>query len=165
MPIVDFAGPSFSTMVNDHTSSKPHVCLVDYGNYPFLFDLASYWPAERGQLSYLFGMQQIGRNTAVRNANELASGGVVRALHVRRTAAADNFVARQRMEAEAGRTAVDQLTLLNPDLVIGANNPLDVQVRIEKWCRQRGKPFVFWLQDLRGAATQSILQNRIPLFG
>jgi glycosyltransferase involved in cell wall biosynthesis len=138
---------------------------VDYGNYPFLFDLASYWPADRGQLSYLFGMQQIARNTAVKNTNELASGGVVRALHVRRTAAADNFIARQRMEAEAGRTAVDQLTALNPDLVIGANNPLDVQVRIEKWCRQRGKPFVFWLQDLRGAATQSILQSRIPLFG
>ena len=152
-------------MVDNHPSFKPHVCLVDYGNYPFLFELATHWPSQRGRLSYLFGMPQIGRNTAAVNTKDLDSGGVVRAMHVRRTAAADSFLARQRMEAEAARATVEHLTRLNPDLVIGANNPLDVQVRVEKWCRQNRKPFIFWLQDLRGAATRSILQNRIPLFG
>lgn len=163
-PTADFTS-QLRSMVSDQLEPKPHICLVDYGNYPFLFELATHWPSENGRLSYLFGMPQIGRNTASAHTKELASGGVVRAMQVRRTAAADSFLARQRMEVEAARATVDQLTLLNPDLVIGANNPLDVQVRIAKWCRRRRKPFIFWLQDLRGAATRSILQSRIPLFG
>ena len=150
---------------HDSPRASKHICLVDYGNYPFLFEMASHWPSRLGRLSYIFGTAQLGRNTAAANSKQFSSGGVVREVAIRRTASADNFIARHRMESEAAWSTVRQLEMLNPELVIGANNPLSVQVRIAKWCRRKRKPFIFWLQDLRGAAVKSILQKRNPLLG
>jgi len=155
-----------STIIAHHdapTSGK-HICLVDYGNYPFLFDLAANWPAQLGRMSYLFGMSQVARNTAASGVGEVRSGGIVFGLRSEH-AAPDHFLARHRAEARAARAAVEQLDRLNPDIVIGANNPLDIQAQIANWCRRRGRPFVFWLQDLRGLAMKSILKKRIPFLG
>ncbi len=145
--------------------SGQHICLIDYGNYHFLFDLVRNWPPRLGRMSYLFGTAQLGRNTEVADVNELASGGLVRGLGIKPTAPGDHFFARQRNDIQTARATVKQLDTLNPDVVIGANNPLDVQAQIAKWCRERQRPFLFWLQDLRGMAMRSILQKRIPIFG
>jgi colanic acid biosynthesis glycosyl transferase WcaI len=118
-----------------------------------------------GRLTYVFGTAQLGRNSAVANIKQLSSGGFVRSINVRRTASTGHLFARHRMEAEAATMAVRQLASLNPDMVIGANNPLNVQVQIAKWCRQARKPFIFWLQDLRGIAIRSILNGMSPLLG
>ncbi len=146
-------------------SAGKHICLVDYGNYHFLFDLVTSWPAELGRMSYLFGTAQVGRNTAASKVDTVVSGGVVRGIHADQLSSAEHFVARRRVEVQAAKAALKQLDELNPDVVIGANNPLDIQAQVVKWCRQRGKPFLFWLQDLRGAAIRSILSDRIPVLG
>lgn len=144
---------------------KIHTCLVDHGNYPFLFDLVAEWPSRLGRMSYLFAYEQLGRNTAVATLDASPSGGLIRGIHVPRTAPSNRFVSRFWTERQAASVAIEQLNLLNPDVVIGANNPLAVQARVLKWCRDRERPFIFWLQDLRGLAARSILKKRIPAFG
>jgi colanic acid biosynthesis glycosyl transferase WcaI len=166
MRVASAAVPAFkapSTTCRTLNSSK-HTCLVDYGNYHFLFELVSAWPSQFGRMSYLFGEAQLRRNTAAGGVSGVASGGVVRGLPAK-AAAADRFLARYRTDIEAARAAVEQLNRLDPDVVIGANNPLDVQIQIAKWCRDRQRPFVFWLQDLRGFAVRSALRKRIPVLG
>jgi glycosyltransferase involved in cell wall biosynthesis len=52
-----------------------------------------------------------------------------------------------------------------PDIVIGSNNPLEAQNEIGGFCRRRGIPFVFWLQDIHSDAIRSILGQRSRLMG
>jgi glycosyltransferase involved in cell wall biosynthesis len=157
--------------VETHEGTKPrpssgkHICLVDYGNYQFLFDLVTVWPRSLGRMSYIFGSDQIGRNTAAASIMHVDSGGVVEGLKVTPPSSADKFFSRYQSETQTARATIEKLDLLNPDVVIGANNPLDVQWHMVEWCRVRRKPFLFWLQDLRGMATRSILRRRIPFLG
>jgi colanic acid biosynthesis glycosyl transferase WcaI len=168
MPSANQAVPSFvegHSRASQCLHSDKHICLVDHGNYHFLFDLAANWPAHLGRMSYVFAASQLGKNTASSEVEALPSGGVVCGLRGKPAASADRFFARYRADAQSAKATLEQLNMLKPDVVIGANNPLDVQAQIAKWCGDHQRPFIFWLHDLRGMAVRSILQKRLPLLG
>ncbi len=76
-----------------------------------------------------------------------------------------NLVHRWRQEREYGRRAVELTRRVRPDVVLSANMPLDAQVILQRDCRRRQIPFVFWLQDVIGLAADRLLRERIPVVG
>lgn len=75
------------------------------------------------------------------------------------------FVKRWRQEREGGHRAVEALRRFNPDVVVSSNTPLDAQAMLFRETRHMGIPFVFWLQDVIGIATRSVLRRKIPIAG
>ena len=76
-----------------------------------------------------------------------------------------SFVKRWRHEIAYGRILAERLARWHPDVAISCNTPLDAQRLMLKSCRRHAVPFVFWVQDLFGVATRTILRRNIPLFG
>ncbi len=76
-----------------------------------------------------------------------------------------SLIRRWIQENEYGRRAADAVNDFRPDIVISGNTPLDAQRIIQRRCRARGVPMVFWVQDLLGVAAERILSRKLPLVG
>ena len=74
-----------------------------------------------------------------------------------------NLVHRWMQDQEYGRLATRVILDFKPDIVISANAPLKAQQHIQKACRRKGIPFVFWLQDLIGLGISRVLKSKLPL--
>jgi glycosyltransferase involved in cell wall biosynthesis len=72
---------------------------------------------------------------------------------------------RLSQERRYGRELARRLAGFDPELVISANAPLEVQLRVLSAARAGGAAFVFWVQDLHGVAITRILGRRYPLIG
>jgi glycosyltransferase involved in cell wall biosynthesis len=75
------------------------------------------------------------------------------------------YVQRLRQERAYGELICRRIESFKPDLVIGSNNPLEAQNRIGGYCRRRGLPFIYWLQDIHCVAIRSILGQKSALAG
>ena len=75
------------------------------------------------------------------------------------------YVKRYRQERAYGRLSAALIEDRRPDVVLAANVPLDAQRRMLRTSRRLGVPFVFWLQDLIGPATENLLAGRLPVTG
>jgi glycosyltransferase involved in cell wall biosynthesis len=60
------------------------------------------------------------------------------------------------------RSLVDRV---DPEVVLSGNAPLDAQRLVLRWCRSRGRRFVFWLQDLIGVGARRVLKRRFGPLG
>jgi colanic acid biosynthesis glycosyl transferase WcaI len=76
-----------------------------------------------------------------------------------------SFVKRLFQEREYGRLLAGKIERYQPDVVLSANTPLDAQLVALKLSHKLSIPFVFWLQDVIGIATEKILKKRIPIAG
>lgn len=76
-----------------------------------------------------------------------------------------SLVKRWKQENEYGGLSVDVARQFGPEMVVSANTPLDAQAKLHRYCRQRSVPFIFWLQDVIGVATHSLLSKKIPVAG
>jgi glycosyltransferase involved in cell wall biosynthesis len=54
---------------------------------------------------------------------------------------------------------------MKPDVVVGCNNPLDAQCRIQAASHECGSRFIFWLQDIHSLAITNILQRKLGFAG
>jgi colanic acid biosynthesis glycosyl transferase WcaI len=75
------------------------------------------------------------------------------------------YVKRFLQERRYGRLGARLIERVQPDVVLAANVPLDAQRRLFDTSRRHGIPFVFWLQDLIGPATDDLLRDRLPILG
>lgn len=76
-----------------------------------------------------------------------------------------SFVKRFRQENQFGRIVTETTLRHQPDVVLSANAPLDTQRILKRACDNNGIPFVFWLQDVIGIATKSVLSRKLPVIG
>ena len=53
----------------------------------------------------------------------------------------------------------------NPDIVIASNTPLDSFTQLTKHCKNNAIPIIFWLQDILGLATYSVLNQKFGPLG
>lgn len=72
---------------------------------------------------------------------------------------------RWRQEEAYGRLVARECAAFRPDVVLSGNAPLSAQRHVVATCRQRGIPFVFWVQDFLGIAAHRILRKRLPVVG
>ena len=72
----------------------------------------------------------------------------------------DRLLVRWKQERRYGRLLAERVKLIAPDVVLSANTPLDAQATPLAECQRLGVPFVFWVQDLIGVATQRLLSGK-----
>lgn len=71
------------------------------------------------------------------------------------------FFERWRLERLYGRHLAASIRQFEPELVMAANTPLDALMALDRACATLGIPWIYWLQDLIGVATQRILRHRL----
>ena len=76
-----------------------------------------------------------------------------------------SYVKRFKQENHFGRILARTIVKHRPDIVLSANAPLDTQRNLMRACRKNKIPFVFWLQDIIGIATEKVLSGKIPVLG
>lgn len=72
---------------------------------------------------------------------------------------------RWQQEREYGQLLARAILADKPDIVLSANTPIDAQRAALNAAGSVQSKFVFWLQDLIGEGTRTILRERLPLFG
>ncbi len=140
------------------------ILLNDYAGYPFILDFAQKL-AERGhEVLCVYA----GYNTTPQGNAAVQVGKVhlqVKPLYTRQPLRKDKFFKRWLQEREYGYLVIDAVKSFHPDVVLSANTPLDAQWILLGSLNKEGVPFVFWLQDIIGIATQNILARKMPLVG
>jgi colanic acid biosynthesis glycosyl transferase WcaI len=76
-----------------------------------------------------------------------------------RLSANTSFLRRRFDETLFGRKLARQASAFRPDIVVGCNNPLDIQRELQRACRRRGVPFVYWMQDFYAVQMDQALEN------
>lgn len=74
-------------------------------------------------------------------------------------------VRRLSQEIAYGRRFTAMADEFGPDIVIMCNMPIVVQRVVASWCRERGVPWVFWLQDLYSVAIRATAVQRLGAAG
>lgn len=158
MPLTEvaFVPPTWRSM---------RIAVVDYGNYGFIRQAVKrIEPCMGLDPFYMFSGSVLspssrtpcedvsldGRQIAIRTVGEFRK---------------DSLVRRRFGEAAWGRSCCDVLTAIAPGLVMSANAPLEVQVRIAKWCQHNNVRFVFWLQDIFALGIRGVLRRKLPVVG
>lgn len=72
---------------------------------------------------------------------------------------------RYRQERAYGHILAGLVPNLCPDIVVSSNAPLDAQASLLAATERAGVPFIFWLQDLIGEATDRLLRGTLPIVG
>lgn len=70
-------------------------------------------------------------------------------------------VRRLAQEVAYGRRFLAVADEFGPDVVVVCNMPIVVQRVVAAWCRSRGVPWVFWLQDLYSVAIRATAVQRL----
>ena len=143
-----------------------HLLIHDYGGHAFIVQLARAL-ARRGQrvtLLYNASNPTTPKGGLARRGDdpdELLIEGIALPRPVDKRA----FVRRWRLERLYGRRLAARVAALKPDVVMCANAPLDAVRALDAACHAQGIPWVFWLQDLVGEATDRVLRARLPVAG
>ncbi len=75
------------------------------------------------------------------------------------------FLMRRAQEQAYGALLAGRAALFRPELVLCGNTPIDPLAALQAWCRPRGIPFVFWVQDLYSLAIDRIMRRRLGPLG
>lgn len=120
--------------------------------------------ARRGfQVRHLYsGSIQTPRGALVRKADDPATFEVA-SIELGESIAKYSFVKRRGQERRYGHLLAAEVDRYDPDVVISANTPLDVQAVLQRMCVLRGRRFVFWLQDVYSFGVERVLQKRLPV--
>jgi len=141
------------------------VLVHDYSGHPFQVQLSRRLAVRGYEVLHLyFGAFQTPRGSVCRLQCD-PEGFDCRPLDLGTDFRKHDFFKRWIQEWQYGYRLVRETEGFAPDAVISANTPLDPQSLLLRHCRSRKIPFVFWLQDIYGAAIRRILSSRWPLRG
>ncbi len=146
--------------------SKPiHILVHDFSGHPFQVQLSRHL-ASRGYLvTHLHCTDIVGAKGSIEKMIGDPVNFFVDSISIGRNINRYNFLKRLLDERKYGKVLSSRVRQLNPDVVISANTPLDAQVQLFNTCRSMGVRFIFWLQDVLGIASKSVLSKKLGLLG
>jgi glycosyltransferase involved in cell wall biosynthesis len=133
------------------------IVIHDYGGYPFSLQLA-HALARRHEVLYLYSAGFVtpkGDMTA-----PAGDGCVIEPVSLGRDGARGAGLRRLIDERHYGALAGQRIEQFTPDVVMSANAPLDVQLRLEISTRRIGGRFIFWMQDVYSQAVRRLIGRR-----
>ena len=139
------------------------ILVHDFGGYAFALELSRAWAAQGHAVchAYCASLQTTPPGMDGAEDDRLE----IRALRLRKPLNKYNLMTRWRQEREYGRLVARVCRDFGPDVVLSGNTPLSAQHRLLRTCQRAKMPFIFWLQDLIGEATQRILVKKLGLVG
>lgn len=140
------------------------VLLVDYGGYPFILQLGRQLAAAGHTVVYAY---RDGGRLAEDALSRRPYGSNLRVvpLNPGMPMEKSNLLRRRAQEKRTGELGAERLRTERPDVLLSTNAPLEVQARLYREAGRQGTATVYWLQDLIGRATRTILAERLGLPG
>ncbi len=143
-----------------------HVLVHDYGGHAFIVQLSRALARRGHRVSHLYNASNPttpkgGLEPRDGDPDDLSIEGIALPKPVDKRA----FVERWRLERLYGRKLRARIASLQPDIALCANAPLDAVRALDGACRAVGTPWIFWLQDLVGEATDRVLRQKLGLVG
>jgi len=143
------------------------ILVHDFGGYPFPAELSREL-AERGHCvthSWCASLVDTPGSARAFSFPHSRAALVFSPIDLREPLDKYRYVKRLRQEREYGRLGAELIEHIRPDVVLAANVPLDAQSQFVQTSKRNAIPFVFWLQDLIGPATENLLRQRLPVIG
>lgn len=141
------------------------IIVNDYSGHPFQVELSRALAARGHAVLHLYSSDfQTPKGDLQRNAEDAPTFEVA-GLSIGEPFQKYNFFRRRGQEIAYAKLVCREIGTFKPDLVVGCNNPLDAQRRIQEFCRRRTVSFVFWLQDIYSSAIRCILSKTMPFVG
>ena len=147
------------------SAPRMRIVLHDYSGHPFQVQLARVLASRGHEVLHLHSSRfQTPKGPLSRRADDPATL-TLEGIDIGEVFQKYSFIRRLVQERRYGRLLTERMDRFRPDAVVSANTPLDAQATAQRWSRQRGIGFVFWLQDIYSVAIERTLHRRLWLLG
>ena len=141
------------------------ILIHDYSGHPFQVQLSRTLAKRNHKVLHLYCSSfQTPRGT-VQELDTDCDNFSCRAIELSRPFEKYRFTKRIFQEIEYGNLLVKEVEKFKPDILISANNPLDPQRILLKYCKKNKIKFIFWLQDIYGYAINKLLTRKLSIIG
>ncbi|MEM1094658.1 MAG: glycosyltransferase family 4 protein [Bacteroidota bacterium] len=142
------------------------ILVHDYGGYALCIALSRALAAQGHTVNHVYcaSIANTGQGPLARQPDD-PPGLHIEAIDLGEPINKYNYVKRWQQERAYGRVLARHARTLRPDVVLSGNAPLDAQRMLQRWAKQQGIPFVFWLQDVLGIATAHVLKQKLGVLG
>ena len=141
------------------------ILIHDYAGHPFQVELSRSLARRGHDVLHVFSGSNLTPQGALQKAADDPATFNVKPIVLAEQIKKGDLIRRRGQEIEHGERVCREIEAFKPDVMASANSALDSQRLFQKTCDQLGIPMVFWLQDLVGLATMTLLKNRLPVIG
>ena len=141
------------------------ILIHDYSGHPFQVQLSRALAKRNHQVLHLYCSSFQTPRGLVHKLDTDCGNFCCRAIELSRPFEKYKFIKRFFQEIEYGNLLVKEVEKFKPDILISANNPLDPQRILLKYCNKNNIKFIFWLQDIYGHAIKKLLTRKLSILG
>ena len=141
------------------------ILIHDYSGHPFQVQLSRALAKRNHQVLHLYCSSFQTPRGLVQKLDTDCDNFCCRAIELSRPFEKYKFIKRFFQEIEYGNLLVKEVDKFKPDILISANNPLDPQRILLKYCNKYNIKFIFWLQDIYGHAIKKLLTRKLSILG
>lgn len=141
------------------------ILIHDYSGHPFQVQLSRALAKRNHQVLHLYCSSFQTPRGLVQKLGTDCDNFCCRAIELSRPFEKYKFIKRFFQEIEYGNLLVKEVDKFKPDILISANNPLDPQRILLKYCNKYNIKFIFWLQDIYGHAIKKLLTRKLSILG
>jgi len=141
------------------------ILIHDYSGHPFQVQLSRALARRNHRVLHLYCSSFQTPRGIVQKIDTDCDNFSCRAIELSRPFEKYRFFKRFFQEIEYGNLLVKKVEKFKPDILISANNPLDPQRMLLKYCIKNNIKFIFWLQDIYGYAIKELLTRKLSILG
>jgi glycosyltransferase involved in cell wall biosynthesis len=141
------------------------ILIHDYSGHPFQVQLSRTLARRHHEVLHLYCSSFQTPRGIVHKLDTDGDNFSCRAIELSRPFEKYKFVKRFFQEIEYGKLLVKEVDKFKPDILISANNPLDPQRILLRYCIKNNIKFIFWLQDIYGFAIKKLLTKKLSILG
>ncbi|MGO8762390.1 MAG: glycosyltransferase family 4 protein [Desulfobaccales bacterium] len=141
------------------------ILIHDYSGHPFQVQLSRALARRNHEVLHLYCSSFQTPRGIVQKLDTDGDNFSCRAIELSRPFEKYKFVKRFFQEIEYGKLLVKEVDKFKPDILISANNPLDPQRILLRYCVKNNIKFIFWLQDIYGFAIKKLLTKKLSILG
>ena len=141
------------------------ILIHDYSGHPFQVQLSRALAKRNHEVLHLYCSSFQTPRGLVKKLDTDCDNFCCRAIELSRPFEKYKFIKRFFQEIEYGNLLVKEVEKYKPDIIISANNPLDPQRILLKYCNKHNIKFIFWLQDIYGQAIKKLLTRKLSILG
>lgn len=141
------------------------ILIHDYSGHPFQVQLSRTLAKRNHKVLHLYCSSFQTPRGIVHELDTDNDNFSCRAIELSRPFEKYKFSKRIFQEIEYGNLLVKEIEKYKPDILISANNPLDPQRILLKYCKNNKIKFIFWLQDIYGYAIKKLLTKKLSIVG
>jgi len=141
------------------------IVVHDYGGHAFPVQLSRCLASRGHQVLHLYSGSILVPQGSWSKSETDPENFDVKPLFLNKQIKKESLITRRAQEIDHGKLVLNEIRTFKPDVFIAATTALDTQRLLQAACDKFGIPTVFWLQDVVGLATMSILKKRVPILG